>query len=247
MSAGVEVDVGSAVVEYRSADGESLTQRAEQVSLSALFAAAPWRTFRWYEGQRHYSGKYWAVTEADHVIYESRLELSALLMADFDLAVQNIKAQPFRLWAFANGRMRSHVPDYLLRTDVGPLVIDVVRSERLEQPKIQTLCAWTKRGVESLSWRYEVVCEQPPDLLANVRFLAGCRREQFINATVLEHLRLRTDDLAGSRVDDAIRRFGCDYPKPLVRSALTHMLWRQELIVDLAQPFQPSTILEVRK
>jgi hypothetical protein len=44
----------------------------------------PWRTFRWYRGQRHYSGLYWSATMRDHVIYESRLELSRLIFADFD-------------------------------------------------------------------------------------------------------------------------------------------------------------------
>gem|GEM_PF-3557249 len=133
--------------------------------MAALFAAVPWRTFRWYEGQRHYSGKYWSVTDGDHVIYESRLELSTLLMADFDLAVRRIKAQPFLLTAVVDGRRRRHILDYLLRTDAGPVVVDVVRRERLTNPKIQRLCAWTRRVVESRSWGYEVVSEQPPSLL----------------------------------------------------------------------------------
>ncbi|MUL78963.1 TnsA-like heteromeric transposase endonuclease subunit [Mycobacterium sp. CBMA226] len=211
-----------------------------------MFAAAPWRTFRWYQGQRHYSGMYWAATESHHVAYESRLELSALLMADFDLSVHNIKSQPFRLVAFVNGRTHRHVPDYLLRTDSGPVVVDVVRGERLKQPKIKVLCAWTKRVVESLSWRYEVVSEQPPVLLANVRFLAGCRRERFINDAVLSHLRSYVGDLDGMCIDDAIRRFADEFPQPLVRSALTHMLWRQELIVDLTQQLRPTTVLEAK-
>jgi hypothetical protein len=40
--------------------------------------AKPYRTFRWYLGQMHYSGSYWSSTESAHVIYESRLELSRL-------------------------------------------------------------------------------------------------------------------------------------------------------------------------
>jgi hypothetical protein len=122
--------------------------------LAPLLHAAPWRTFRWYEGQRHYSGKYWSVTEGGHVIYESRLELSHVLMADFDLSVQRIKAQPFLLTARVNGRRRKHVPDYLLRTADGLVVVDVVRAERLENPNVQSLCSWTRQIVESLSWSY---------------------------------------------------------------------------------------------
>lgn len=29
-----------------------------------LSGAAPWRRFRWYHGQKHYSGSYWSATEA---------------------------------------------------------------------------------------------------------------------------------------------------------------------------------------
>ncbi|WP_234791468.1 TnsA-like heteromeric transposase endonuclease subunit [Mycolicibacterium mucogenicum] len=199
-----------------------------------------------YQGQHHYSGLYWAATESNHVAYESRLELSALLMADFDLSVHRIKSQPFRPVAFVNGRTQRHVPDYLMVTDSGPLVTDVVRGERMDQPTIAMLCAWTKRVVESLSWRYDVVSEQPPVLLTNVRFLAGCRREQFINEAVLSHLRSCVDELDEMRIDDALRRFSEDHPQPLVHSALTHMLSRHELTIDLTQQLRPSTVLEVK-
>jgi hypothetical protein len=47
-------------------------------------------------------------------VHESRLELARLLLADFDPLVRRIYAQPFRLIAEVEGRMRYHVPDYLL-------------------------------------------------------------------------------------------------------------------------------------
>ncbi|WP_239074858.1 hypothetical protein [Streptomyces sp. SID10853] len=53
------------------------------VPLRLLQEARPWRTFRWFKGQQHYSGTYWSATMGDHVIYESRLELGRLLFADF--------------------------------------------------------------------------------------------------------------------------------------------------------------------
>jgi hypothetical protein len=65
-------DLGSAVVAYRPAAGEERSVSAGKVSSVALLNAAPWRTFRWYFGQRHYSGTYWYATQHDHVIYESR-------------------------------------------------------------------------------------------------------------------------------------------------------------------------------
>ena len=87
-------------------------------------------------GQCHYSGTYWSATERHHVIYESRLELANLLLADFDSTVHHIVAQPFSLRAEVDGQFRRHVPDYLLDTDGGPVVADVVRTERMAHPKI---------------------------------------------------------------------------------------------------------------
>ncbi|MFG2224729.1 TnsA-like heteromeric transposase endonuclease subunit [Streptomyces sp. NPDC048644] len=78
--------------------------------------------FRWYSGQKHYSGTYWSATVRDHVIYESRLELARLLFADFDSSVRGIVAQPFLLKAEVAGKVRKHIPDYLLTTEGGPVV-----------------------------------------------------------------------------------------------------------------------------
>lgn len=49
----------------------------------------------------------------DHVIYESRWELSRLLFADFDPSVRGIVAQPFLLKALVEGQARKHIPDYI--------------------------------------------------------------------------------------------------------------------------------------
>jgi Zn-finger domain-containing protein len=76
------------------------------VGSAELSNTVPWRTFRWYKGQRHYSGLYWSATMRDHVVYESRLELSRLIFADFDQAVHRILAQPFLVKAKVDGRIR---------------------------------------------------------------------------------------------------------------------------------------------
>lgn len=103
----------------------------QSVPLGLLREARPWRTFRWYKGQQHYSGTYWSATVRGHVIYESRLELGRLLFADFAPEVRHIVAQPFLLKADIDGKVRKHIPDYLLLTDAGPLVVDVKPRHRL--------------------------------------------------------------------------------------------------------------------
>lgn len=246
MSDAIVVDSDSAVVSFRPVAGEERSVPVGDVSHAALFLASPWRTFRWYFGQRHYSGTYWSATERDHVIYESRLELANLLLADFDSSVHHIVAQPFSLRAEVAGQFRRHIPDYLLDTDGGPVVVDVVRTERMAHPKIVSLCAWTKSVVESMGWSYLVVNEPPAIRLANVRFLSGYRREWSINSGVLGVMRSSAGRLAGLSIADAERSIGA-HPPPLVRAALMHLLWLREYSVDLDESLRPSTILEVPK
>jgi hypothetical protein len=232
VSVGVNVDVDSAVVSYRPAAGEERSVTAQRVSSAALFEGVAWRTFRWYFGQRHYSGTWWSATMRDHIIYESRLELSRLLLADFSPTVQGIAAQPFMVAAAVDGRVRRHIPDYLWDTVDGPVVVDVVRAERLTHPDVVFLCKWTREIVESLAWDYYVLSEPPSTRLNNVRFLAGYRRDWLIHPGIHEEMRSRTADLIGMSIADAEREF-IVYPRPLVRSALMHFLWRHELAVDL--------------
>ena len=203
MAVGIDVDVDTAVISYRPAAGEERTLPTRRAVPNALYEAAPWRTFRWYFGQRHYSGTYWSATQRDHVIYESRLELAALLFADFDPTVRVIVAQPFMLRADVDGQPRRHILDYLWDTPDGPVVVDVVRAERLIHPGIVLLCAWTRELIESLGWSYLVITEPPPVQLANVRFLAGYRREGLINQDTLHEIRSRSVQLVGMRIADA--------------------------------------------
>ena len=244
MSDVVRVDFSSAAIAYRPAVGEQHCVAAGEVSSAALFGAAPWRTFRWYFGQRHYSGTYWSATEREHVIYESRLELANLLLADFDPKVDHIAAQPFQLSASIDDQERRHIPDYLWDTDDGPVVVDVVRTERLTHPRIVGLCSWTKEIVESMGWSYLVVSEPAAIRLANVRFLAGYRRDWLVNQDVVEQFHCLRNDLIGRSIAEAENSIQ-GYAQPLVRPALLSLLWRGEFGVNLDVPLERSTVLEL--
>lgn len=68
------------------------------------------------------------------MIYESRLELARLLLADYDRDVVAIAAQPFLVRAQVNGKGRRHVPDFLLlRADATVQVVNVKPASRLER------------------------------------------------------------------------------------------------------------------
>jgi hypothetical protein len=228
-------------VSFRNAhDLSEVTKEWSVVGVDELAAADPWRTFRWYLGQRHYSGTYWSSTVGSSVIYESRLELARLLFADFAPTVRHVVAQPFLLRATVDRKVRKHIPDYLLLTDAGPVIMDVKPARRLADPKVAFTFGWTREVVESRGWCHEVATEPPAVELANVRFLSGYRRRWLFPVDLLKQLRLR--NLHGATLDDA---FNClpGERSELVRPAVLHLLWNQELMVDLSKPLSGRTEL----
>jgi hypothetical protein len=240
MSVAIDGIDGDVCVRVRVGDDAESTVPWCKASPELLFAARPWRTFRWYHGQKHYSGFYWACTEQDLVIYESRLELARLLLADFDRLVRRIVAQPFLLEAEIEGRLRRHVPDYLLLLDGGPVVVDVKPAARLSKPEVMFTFDWTRAVVKSRGWRYEVATEPAAAELENVRFLAGYRRDAVFNSDLVEEL--RSLDLADRSLAEA---FAClpNRPAPTVRAAVLHLLWKQHWTVDLSEALSSSTVL----
>ncbi|MYR93157.1 TnsA-like heteromeric transposase endonuclease subunit [Streptomyces sp. SID4937] len=225
----------------RRHDGDEVEECAwTAASKDLLSSAAPWRVFRWYRGQRHYSGTYWSATIRDHVIYESRLELARLLFADFDRAVHGVVAQPFLLQTVLDGKIRKHIPDFLLLTDQAPVIVDVKPLHRLSKPEIAFTFDWTRQAVESRGWKYEVWSDPPPVQLENVRFLTGYRRDWLFSAAVLEELRgLDLDGVPLGRAADCLP----GHPDLQVRSAIHHLLWTQNLVTDLDRPLSPSHTL----
>jgi hypothetical protein len=67
---------------------------------------------------------HWSATNCDHVVYESRLEVSRLLLADFDLGVKHIVAQPFLLRATMDSYVRRHLADFVCRSVGGAATLD---------------------------------------------------------------------------------------------------------------------------
>lgn len=238
--AGLLVDSPRAVAEIR--DRDTLSEVAtlwDYAATEFLSRAVPWRTFRWWrDGQRHYSGTYWSATNRDHVIYESRLELARLMLADYDTTVRHVIAQPFLLRARVNRRMRRHVPDFLLFTDTVPTVVDVKPLHRLEVDKVRFTVEWTRVLVESRGWRYEVCSDWPEVVLHNVRFLAGFRHPDRFDPGLLKAIEQQStsDSTLGQVLD---RDFG--EPPWRVRAAVLHLVWRQTLEVDISTPLSKAS------
>ncbi|AYF79278.1 TnsA-like heteromeric transposase endonuclease subunit [Nocardia yunnanensis] len=200
----------------------------------------PWRTFRWRNGQRHYSGSYWAATEGRHVIYESRLELAHLLFADFDPNVNHIVAQPLQIQAVVDEHMRRHVPDFLLLAANGPILADVKPRRSLSDPRVEFTVAWTRELAEQLGWRYEVMSEPNPVRLDNVRFLAGYRRRWLFPPELLR--RLESGEVDGAPLSRACGMLP-DWPEPVVKAAILHLLWSQHFCADIDAALTGALVL----
>ena len=137
------------------------------------------------------------------------------------------------------GRIRRHIPDYLLLTEDGPVVVDVKPADLLDDPEVAETFEWVRDVVESLGWSFEVASEQPRVMMDNVRFLAGYRRRAWVNESAL---RAPANAEAGRGVGG--RGVHATHgAEPLVRAALLHMLWTQELRTDLSKVLSSTSIL----
>jgi hypothetical protein len=234
---------GEVAVRYRRADGRFADATLGRLPADEVLAGLPVREFRSYQGRRHYSGWYWSATTGGHVVYESRLELARILLADQDTDVVAIAAQPFRMEGFDGRRRRSHVPDLLAGHAGGGLtVIDVKPAWRLEDPKVAGQFAWTKAVCSAHGLSFEVWSGCDPVRLENVRFLAGYRRPALISAdlvpVVLEAAARPVAIGALERVLAAPDRRG------LIRPAVLHLLWSGRLAADLSRPLDVGVLVE---
>ncbi|MBV9382389.1 MAG: TnsA-like heteromeric transposase endonuclease subunit [Streptosporangiaceae bacterium] len=212
------------------------------VQARQVIAAVPWRQARSARGQAHYPGYFWSATMGGHVIYESRLELARLLLADFDRDVAAIGAQPFLLQARVAGTARQHVPDFLLaQADKSVRVINVKPSGKLEEPRIAEALAWPGQLIGERGWQYEIWSGADPVLLANLRFLAAYRRPGLLSGQLAEDVlaAVRPGDTIGGVISRVSGRPG------EVKAAVLRLLWQQRLATDLHSHLDADAALEV--
>jgi hypothetical protein len=211
-----------------------------QVSAALLARSCPWRTFRWRHSQLHYSGWYWSATTGGHVVYESRLELGRLLLADFDPAVIAIAAQPFCVTVERAGRVTRYVPDFLLiDANEAVTVVNVKPAYLVNEPRVAESLAWAGEMFAQRGWCHEVWSGVSPVVLANVRFLAAYRYPGRVQAglvaavaeTVTGPVLLRT-------VED-----GWPQRRGEVRAAVLHLVWRGVFRVDLEAVLSDDMVL----
>jgi hypothetical protein len=216
--------------------------RLDRLRRQHFAGSVPWRRFRSRQGQAHLSGSYWAAATGGHVVYESRLELARLLLADFDRDVVDIYAQPCRLVAHCDGRQRRHVPDFLLVSGSGVVtVVNVKPAHRLADAKVAEALDWPGVLFTGHSWGYEIWSGCDATLLDNVRFLAGYRRREIVPDEVVDQACAAVVD--GEPLALAERRLAGGGPAHAARPALLAALWRARLTTDLTRPLSGASIL----
>ncbi len=232
------------MVRYRRGDGGFSESTLDRVPVSEVVQGLPVREFRLYKGRLHYSGWYWCATLARLVVYESRLELARIMLADFDPCVTGVAAQPFLLTGEDGGRVRRHVPDLMmLRADGGVTVVDVKAASRLADPAVKAQFAWTRRVCAERGWGFETWSGADPQILANVRFLAGYRRSSVISQELIPAVLAAA---ARHPTIRAIERALRDHHRPeLIRPVVLHLLWSGHLHADLRQPLGAGTAVRV--
>ncbi len=231
------------VVSLRMADDSEVHRPLREVRAHHVVAAVPWRAARSARGQAHYPGYYWSATMSAHVIYESRLELARLLVADFAPAVVAIAAQPFLLRAKASGRVRRHVPDlFVMRADRSAQLVNVKPAAQLADQEVAEALDRPGRLARDHGWDYEIWSGADPVYLANVRFLAGYRRPWLLPAGLVDAV------LAAFRAGDTFAalagRDGLGCPAGIGRAAVLRLLWEQRLITDLHRRLGDDSVLE---
>lgn len=228
---------------YVDANGVERSGALVETDARRVAAGLPVRLPPSYRGQKHYPGYFWAATMADHVVYESLLELSWLWTADFDQSVVAIAAQPLLLEGFDGGTKRTRFPDFLcLTADARVRVVDVKAPHALTKPEVIAALDWTRGVVEERGWAYEVWSGVDRIVLRNIQMIAAGRYswvadEAVVQAVVDQARSGRTfEDLEAALADISV-----DTPP---RLAVFAALWAGSVRCDMGVPLMASTWVE---
>lgn len=207
--------------------------------------ALPIRQFFAWPGKRNYEGVWWSSTNRGHVEFESLLEREYLLAADATVDVVAVAAQPLALlWPHGTPGERNHVPDFFVRLASGDgRLVDVRAPKRVA--KNATQFAMTREVCGEIGWQYEVFTGLPRARLYNLRWLAGYRHDRHAPGGDTTGA-IRECFATPVTLQTGLRRASAStgLPSDVVTAHVLHLLWRQQLVVDLSTPLSMTS--EVR-
>ncbi|MCC9067777.1 TnsA-like heteromeric transposase endonuclease subunit [Arthrobacter cryoconiti] len=163
-------------VQHLSFDRSTVSARLEDVDVAAVLHGLPVRKSPTYRGQRIYPGLFWSATTRSFLIYESLLKLDYLWTADLLPTVDWIATQRFELSGRFGGRDHRHVPDVMVRSNLGRiLIVDVKPKSRLDDPETAAVFDSPGDVCSQHGWDYEVWSGTSETVLRNIKLLACAR------------------------------------------------------------------------
>ncbi|MFK0402000.1 TnsA-like heteromeric transposase endonuclease subunit [Microbacterium sp. NPDC090225] len=216
-------------------------QHTRVSNVQRLYEMAPTRRARKapkYTGQLSYQGHYWFAGVQQLIWHESMLEHTGLMLIDHLREVRSVTAQPF-LIQFADGT--THVPDYLVLGRDGTRSIFDMHLRALTSEADERAFAATERVCDSLGWEH-IVMDQLADVTAwNLEMLARYRHPMFEpDVDVQDKILALARETR--RFGDLRRALATDKPGELI-PAITHLMWRRELVFDIEKPFTDLTLI----
>ena len=234
---GAAVEAGrsnSEQVSYLPADSAALCH-TNIGSLAAIQfeSVRPVRSAPSYKGQKNYTGEWWCATTTSLIAFESWTERDFLISADYDREVVGISVQPFtfRYRSCKKWKARDHTPDVFLRLrDGGARVVDVRPDHLVDDDAAESFAA-TRTLCSRIGWQYRQVGDLPKILSANLRWLAGYRNARVRNETFATRIGEALQHVGSVSVGDLVDMVG---QRILVLPTLYHLMWTQELDVDIS-------------
>jgi len=185
--------------------------------------------------------RYAIANKADETVQcESFQERKLTLLFDRDPTVQKYSSQPER-FAFTDeeGHSRTYVPDFMVWRTTGEIEIhEVTLTERQVRPSIQKREQAARSICQQRDWRFIVHTEatlpsatEEANLLALYRYRPTIYAHTDVEADLRQ--RLSRDEEQAAHTLIAGLAHTLSLPRPVVISAMCHLLWHQVLDTDL--------------
>ena len=230
------------LVSVRTRDGNRLQQR--ELELLATFEPddlLPIREPRARKGQINIPGLFWMSKMKDFVWYESRLEMVILKEIDFDPSTDAVVPQPCQLYLKTPEGVIRHTPDFLVwRRGRRRRLVNVKARRYLDRPKNQLAFGLCQAAAAHIGFDYSTESEPAPAFLRNLNWLAGYRR-----------CPLRFREFSDPLIERAVKPVALAPlikgigPEALVRPVLFHLLWLQQLTIDMNRVLRNDSLVGV--
>lgn len=121
-------------------------------------------------------------------------------------------------------------------------VVDVKAPSRMKDPTVIAQFDWTRQVCSRRGWVYETWSGAEPAVVENVRFLAGYRRRDLVQTSLIARvLEAAADQPTIGGIEAAL----AGRPYETVRPVVLHLVWSGQLVTDLRAPLNRASRIRV--